>query len=79
MDGHRKFPVIKQVEGFSEDNIIKTWRIRFFEYGLPSKEVSDVGINFISEKFENICRKLGVDHLYHHHTAINAVDKQKLA
>ena len=43
--------MIKQVEGFSEDNLMKMGRVIFSEYGLPSKIVSVVGTNFISGKF----------------------------
>ena len=39
---HRKFPVVKQVEGFSTDNLIKTCNINISGYGLPSEIVSDV-------------------------------------
>ena len=45
--------VIKQVEGFSADNVIKIGKIIFSEYGLPSKIVSDAGTNFVSEKSQD--------------------------
>ena len=38
-DYHSQFPVVKQVEGFSADNPIKTCQIIFSEYGLHSKIV----------------------------------------
>ena len=34
---HSKFPVMKQVEGFRPDNLIKPPKIFFFKYGLPSR------------------------------------------
>ena len=37
-------------------------RFIFSQYGLPSKIISDVGTNFISEKFEDICKRLSIHH-----------------
>ena len=55
VDYHSKFPVIKQVEGFSADNIIKkTCKIIFSEYKLSSKIISDVGTNFYFREFEDL-------------------------
>ena len=48
VDHHSKFSVIKQIDGFSADNVIKTRKIIFVEYGLPCKTMSDAGTNFIS-------------------------------
>ena len=45
VDYHSKFPVIKQIEGFSKDNLIEMCKFVFSEYGLPSEIVSDVGTN----------------------------------
>ena len=51
---------VKQVEGFSADNLIKKCKIIFSEYRLPSKIVSDMGTNFISEKLKYICSQLSI-------------------
>ena len=40
--------------GLSTDDLIKTHKIIFSEYGLPSKIASDVSTNFISEKFQRV-------------------------
>ena len=61
VDYHSKFPIIEQVEGFGTENLIKTCKI-FLEYGLTRKMVSDVSTNFISEKFENVCKRLHIHH-----------------
>ena len=53
---HSTFQVRKKVEGLSTDKLIKMCKIIFSEYRLPSKLVSDVSTNYISEKFENYCR-----------------------
>ena len=50
------FLVIKQVKGFNTDNLIKTGNIIFAEDRLSSKIVSEKGINFVSEKFQDFCR-----------------------
>ena len=44
-----KFPVIKQVAGFSAHNLINGCRIIFSEYMLPRKLMSDTGIYFTSK------------------------------
>ena len=53
IDYHSKFLVVKYVEGFSADNLIKTCRLYFHNMGYP---VSDIGTNFVSEIFRNFCR-----------------------
>ena len=45
--------VIKQVEGFSADNLIKHTGLYLQNMGCQVK-VSDIGTNFISEKVENV-------------------------
>ena len=42
--------VIKQMEGFNADNLMKTYKIIFSEYRLLSKIVSDMGTNFVFRK-----------------------------
>ena len=49
LDYHSKFPVVKQVEGFSTDNLINACKIISSEYGMSSKIVSDAGTNTVSE------------------------------
>ena len=60
---HSQFPVIKQVERFSSYNLIKTCNFIFSEYGqIISNIVWHVATNFISEKFENVCKKCSMGH-----------------
>ena len=65
---YSKFPVVKQVErleqgsGEVKDNLIRTYKTIFSEFGLPGKIISDVGTNFGSEKFKNFCKKLSIWH-----------------
>ena len=65
-----KFPVIKQVEGFSANNPIKACNIIFSEYGLHSTIALDAGTHFTSKKFEKSCERPGIWHavssLYNH-------------
>ena len=56
VDYYSRFSVMKQVAGFISNELIKACLIMFSKYGLPSKNVSDVGTNICSEKFENLCR-----------------------
>ena len=62
IDCHRKFLVVKQVEGFITNNQIKMYKIIFSEYRLSSKKVSNIGTNFISEKSKNFYKKLSIWH-----------------
>ena len=48
------------MEGFSTDNITKTCKIIFVEYGSLCKIVPDVGTNFISEKVKSFSKKLSI-------------------
>ena len=60
LDFYSKFIVMKQVEGFSTGNLIKTCKIINLQYELPSKIVSDSGTNFLLKMFKNFCIKLGI-------------------
>ena len=57
---HNKFLVIKQVEQFSAEYLIKSCKIFFSENGMHNKIISDVGTNFILEKIKNFCKALGI-------------------
>ena len=49
---HNKHLVVKQLEGFIADNLIKTGKIICSRHRLPSKIVLDADKNCISEKFK---------------------------
>ena len=74
---HSKFSIVKQVEGFSTDTLIKTCKM-FSEYRLPSKIVSDAGPNFLWEKSKNFCKQLGLCHACHHYTTIKVMDSRRI-
>ena len=76
VDYHRKFLIMNQLEGFSADNLIKTCKIIFSEYGLASKILSDTGTHFMLEILRSSAKGLAVNRR-HHHTATRAMDKQK--
>ena len=57
---HSRVPIVKQIDAFSADNLITAIKIIFSEYGFPNKIFSDMGTNFISEKFESFCKRLGI-------------------
>ena len=44
---YSKLPVVKKADGLSADDLIRTAKIAFAEFGLPKKIVSDAGINFM--------------------------------
>ena len=60
VDYHSKFQVIKQIAGFSADNLIKTCKVTFSEHGLPSKLMSDTDTNFTLENFQEFHRCLNI-------------------
>ena len=70
VDNHSKFSVVKKREDPSADSLIITCTIIFSEYGLPKKIMSDIGGNFVSDKFKQFCKNLNIDQatssLYHH-------------
>ena len=69
VDYHSQFLVVKQVEGFSTENLMKTCKIIFWECGLPSKTVSDVQTLFQSN-FKSSAVNLAYITQYCGHTTI---------
>ena len=74
LDYHSNFPVIKKMEDLSAaDSLIRTHRIIISEYGLPKKLMSDVGGNFISDKFKRFCQNINIEQavssLYHNQSS----------
>ena len=67
----QQVPVIKKVESQSAKDLIQAVKVVFAEFGLPKKLVSDAGMNFVSEQFQDFCRHLNIDQgmttSYHHH------------
>ena len=59
---HSSFWLLKEVEGFNTDNLIKACKIIFPDYGLPIKRVSDVDTNFAFEKCQDCCGCLIMHH-----------------
>ena len=61
VDYHSKFPIVKKAEDMSTDSLILACKFIFSEYGLPKKIMSDVGGNFISEKFRQFCKNMNIE------------------
>ena len=62
---------IEKAEDMSADNLILACKGIFSEFGLPKKIMSDMGGNFISNKFRQFCKIISVEQatsssLYHH-------------
>ena len=70
VDYNIKFPIIKRLEGLSAENLIKTIKIIFAEYGIPQQILSDAGPKFVSDRFQQFCRTINVEQAvssaYHH-------------
>ena len=58
------------MEGLSAESLINTFKIKFAKYGIPQKIMSDVGTNFISDRFRQFCKTINVEQAvssaYHH-------------
>ena len=61
VDYHRKFPVVKKMEGLSTDSLISALKVVFAKYNIPKRVMSDTSGNFISEKFKNFCNALNIE------------------
>ena len=70
VDYNSKFTVIKKLEGLSVDNLIKTAKAIFPEYGIPHELTSDMGANFVSDQFWQFCKSVNIEQVtssaYHH-------------
>ena len=74
---HRKFPVIKRMEGLSAESLITAVKIIFAEYGILHRLMSDAGRNFISERFKSFCNSLNIEQavsLSNHHQSNRQVE-----
>ena len=67
---YSRLPIIKKTKGFLADSLILVCKIIFAENGLPKIIMSDVGSNFVSERFKEFCRNLKIEQAvslsYHH-------------
>ena len=70
VDYNSKFPVIRRLEGLSAESLINTVKIIFAKYGIPQKIMSEVGTNFVSDRFQQFCKTINVEQAvslaYHH-------------
>ena len=70
VDHHSKFPVIKRLERLSVESLVNTVKIIFAKYGIPQKIMSDSGINFVSDTFQQFCKSINIQQAvlltYHH-------------
>ena len=70
VDYYSKFPVVRNIDGLSADNLSRVVKIVFAEFWLPRKGVPDAGTSFISDKFRQFCRNLNIEQTitssYHH-------------
>ena len=64
LDYHSKFLIVNRVEGILPDNLVRSCKIIFAEYRLQRKKIiSDTGPKFISENFQEFCRKVKICHV----------------
>ena len=75
VDYYSKFPVVKRMDGLSADSLTAAVKVIFAEYGIPYRIMSDVGYNFISEKFKSSVISSTSSKQCPHCTTIKAMDK----
>ena len=67
---HRNFSNSEKAEDVSAESLILACKVIFSEFGLPKKIMSDVGCNFISDKFKHFCKRMNIEQAtslaYHH-------------
>ena len=78
VDYHSEFPIMKQVEGFSTGNLIKTCKIVFSEYGPLSNIVSDAVTNLLEKSLRTSAKSLAFDLQYHHYTTTRAMGSKSM-
>ena len=61
IDYYTKFPVMKRAERLSADDIIRTTKVLFAEFGLPKKFESDSGMRLVLHQLKQFCRQLNKD------------------
>ena len=70
LDHYSKLPAVKETDSLLVDDLIRVAVIVFTEFGLSNRIVSDVGMNFVSDKFKQFCRQLNIEQVinlsYHH-------------
>ena len=54
------FLVMKKDNNLAADDLFKAAKIIFAEFGLPTKTVSDAGMNIISDMFKQFCRQMNI-------------------
>ena len=57
----QQIPIIKRLQGLSAESLITMTKVIFTKYGIPQKLMSDVGTNFVSEKFWQFCKTINVE------------------
>ena len=53
-----EFPIVKKVVDLSADDIVHTTKLIFAEFGVNRTNISDAGMNFMSEMYKRFCRKI---------------------
>ena len=71
LDYHSKFPIVKRAEDKSAESLTIACKVFFLEFGLLKQITSDVGGNFISDKFKQFCKNMNIEQAtssssYHH-------------
>ena len=64
------FSIVKKVNSLSASNLEQTAKLNFCRMLTSKQIVSDVGINFMAEKFKAFCRRMNIQQTiissYHH-------------
>ena len=70
VDYNSKFPIVRKLQGLLSEHLINAVSAIFAKYGILLKLMSDVGKNFVSEKFRHFCKSINIEQAvlsaYHH-------------
>ena len=70
VDYNSKYPIVRRLQGLLAEHLINAVTAVFAKYGILQKRMSDVGTNFVSEKFRQFCKSINIEQAvssaYHH-------------
>ncbi len=71
VDYYSKYPVVKLLQDNSAESLIEAFSEIVALFGIPNKLITDCGTNYMSDRFQLFCQKLGITH-----TPISSEHKQ---
>ena len=60
VDYYSMFSIVKGADSLAANDLVKTAKIVFTEFGFPKKIISDADMNFTSQWFRQFCRQINI-------------------